>query len=81
MRAVLSFQKLESNLNWIGQDAWTIQLIDEINKVKQVIDYLQVMPVINEFHQLVGNLPDKEVEGTMEEIYQPRQGVQFLDHP
>ena len=75
MKAILSFQKLQSNLEWIGQDAWTIQLINEINEVKQVVYHLQELSVIQEAHQLVPNLPDKEVGGTIEEIYQPRQGV------
>ena len=69
MKAVLSYQKLEYNLNWIGRDTLTIQQINEINEVKQAMDHLRIMPVICEFHLLVGDLPDRVVKGTVQEIY------------
>ena len=72
MKAVLSFQELEKNLNQIGRGAWTMQQIDEIEEMKQVIDHLRIMPIISEFHLLVVDLLDKEVEETVEEIHQPK---------
>ena len=72
MEAVLSFQELEENLNQIGRGAWTMQQIDEIEEMKQLIDHLRIIPIISKFHLLVGDLPDEEVEETIEEIHQPK---------
>ena len=49
-----------------------MQQIDEIEEMKQVIDHLRIMPIISEFHLLVGDLLDEEVEETIEEIHQPK---------